>query len=283
MTTVGKILVVLHVVLSFMFMAFAGAVFTAQRNWMKDSAAKAKSLAAANTKLKDQQAEFERERTDTAAKTAALNDQVTRLTGEKAALTTQVLKLDADNKALQTANDAVSDSSKLAVVEAQARKTEADLQREKNAIAYQSRETLLKELQEARDKQFGLELQMRDMVERHERVLNDLKTFQQYNRSRGLPTDTKTMVAQAVPPPPVEGRIMEYRKEKKGNTELVEVSLGSDDGLSVGHKMTVYNGQGRYLGQIRLTLVQPDKSVGIVTDKAKNTVIQKDDYVTTKL
>ena len=48
------------------------------------------------------------------------------------------------------------------------------------------------------------------------------------------------MIALTVPPPPLEGRIDDYRKEKKNSMELVEVSLGSDDGLSVGHLMTVY-------------------------------------------
>lgn len=283
MTTVGKILVVLHLVLSVMFMAFAGAVFTAQRNWMKDSAEKAKQLAAVNAKLKDQQSEFERERTDLTTKNDGLKDQVTRLTGEKAALTTQVMTLQTDNEKLTAANDIQSDQAKLAAVEAQARKTEADLQREKNAVAFKSREELLKELQDTKDKLFGTELQMRDMVERHNVVLNDLKTIQMWNRSKGYLTDPKVMVVQSSPPPPLEGKIKDYYKEKKGDRELVEISLGSDDGLTIGHKLTVYNGQGRYLGQIRLTSVQPDKAVGIVTEKAKNTVIQKEDYVTTKL
>jgi chromosome segregation ATPase len=283
MTTVGKILVVLHLVLSVMFMAVAGAVFTAQRNWMKDSAEKAKQLAAVNAKLKDQQSEFERERTDLTTKNDGLKDQVTRLTGEKAALTTQVMTLQTDNEKLTAANDIQSDQAKLAAVEAQARKTEADLQREKNAVAFKSREELLKELQDTKDKLFGTELQMRDMVERHNVVLNDLKTIQMWNRSKGYLTDPKVMVVQSSPPPPLEGKIKDYYKEKKGDRELVEISLGSDDGLTIGHKLTVYNGQGRYLGQIRLTSVQPDKAVGIVTEKAKNTVIQKEDYVTTKL
>jgi hypothetical protein len=47
--------------------------------------------------------------------------------------------------------------------------------------------------------------------------------------------------------------------------------------------MTVFNREGRYLGQIRLTLVNADSAVGIVTEKAKNIVIQKGDNVTTKL
>ena len=126
-------------------------------------------------------------------------------------------------------------------------------------------------------------MQHHQLVERHDRVLSDLRAFQLYNRSKGLMTDPKQMIAQAAPPPPLQGLVMDYRKEKKQNSEMVEISLGSDDGLTVGHTMTLYNNEGRYLGQIRLTLVEADKAVGIVTLKAKNTVIQKGDNVTTKL
>ena len=283
MTTVGKILVVLHLVLSVMFMAFAGAVFTAQKNWRTAYEASEKKLTAANTKQKDQQAEFQRERTDTATKTGLLNDQIVKLTGEKGALTTQVLTLDADNKRLALANDAIGDQAQLATTEAEERNREQVLQREKNAIAFQTREDLIKKLNDAMDKIYGSEVQHQQLLERHNRVLSDLRAFQLYNRSKGLMTDPKQMVAQAAPPPPLQGLVMEYRKKENQNPEMVEISLGSDDGLTVGHTMTLFNNEGRYLGQIRLTLVYADKAVGIVTLKAKNTVIQKGDNVTTKL
>jgi hypothetical protein len=285
MTTVGKILVVLHLVLSVMFMAFAGAVFTAQKNWRTAYENSDKALKTANTKLKDQAEEFQRERTDTATKTGLLNDQIVKLTGEKGALTTQVLALDADNKRLQLANDAVGDQAQLATTEAEERTREQMLQRDKNEIAFKTRQDLIKKLNDAMDKIYGAEVLHQQLLERHDRVLSDLRAFQLYNRSKGMLTDPKLMVAQAAPPPPLEGLVMDYRKEKKQNknTELVEISLGSDDGLTVGHTMTLYNNEGRYLGQIRLTLVQADKAVGIVTLKAKNTVIQKGDNVTTKL
>jgi len=283
MTTVGKILVVLHLVLSVMFMAFAGAVFTAQKNWRTAAEASAAQLTAANTKLKDQQTQFERERTDTATQIAGLTDQITRLTGEKGALTTRVTALEADNQRLQLANDAVGDEARLAATEAAERRREAALQSERNSVAYQTREELITKLNEANDKIHGLEVERDQFLAKHDAVLNDLRAFRMWNSSKGYLTDPKQMVAQAAPPPPVEGRIEDYRKEKKHNLELVEISLGSDDGLTVGHKLTVYNSEGRYLGQIRLQLVTPDSAVGVVTDKAKNTVIQKGDNVTTKL
>ena len=283
MTTVGKVLVVLHLVLSVIFMAFAGAVFTAQKNWRKDAVAKGTALKAANEKLASQLAEFERERTDTGKKLSDSEDRSTKLSGEKAALTAQVLTLEADNAKLTLANDTVTQQAQLQALETGERTAESDIARAKNKVAFDSREDLNKKLHEAMDKQFSSEIQLQQLLERHDRVLNDLNAFRRYNGSKGMLTDPKLMVAQASPPPPLEGRVMDYRKEKKQNTELVEVSLGSDDGLAIGHMMTVYNAKGTYLGQIRLTTVEADKSVGIVTLKPKNTVITKDDYVTTKL
>lgn len=285
MTTVGKILVVLHLVLSIMFMAFAGAVFTAQKNWRTTALANDAALKKANTKLKDQLAEFERERTDNQAKSDKQNDQIMKLTAEKGTLNTQVLALTADNERLQLANDQVDGQAQLQTVEANERTAESTLQRTQNSIAYQWRMDLSKKVHELEDTLFARQQELQTLNERHERVLKDLQTTRIFLGSKGLPTDPKMMVSDKTPPPPVEGRVLEYVKEKKGNTELVEVSLGSDDGLSVGHKMTVYNREGRYLGQIRLTLVNADKSVGIVLKdlKEKNTVIQKGDNVTTKL
>lgn len=283
MTTVGKILVVLHLVLSIMFMAFAGAVFTAQKNWRTTALAAQASLTKANTKLKDQLAEFERERTDTKANTDKLNDQIMKLTAEKGTLTTQVLALTTDNERLQLANDQVEGQAQLQTVEANERTAESTLQRNQNATTYQWQQQLNKKVHELEDTVFAKDQELQLLNERHERVLKDLQTIKIWLGRKRLPTDPKLMVAETTPPPPLEGRVVDYVKEKKGNTELVEVSLGSDDGLSVGHSMTVYNREGRYLGQIRLTLVNADKAVGIVTLKEKNTVIQKGDNVTTKL
>lgn len=283
MTTVGKILVVLHLVLSVMFMAFAGAVFTAQKNWRNTAIANDKSLKAANTKLADQLAAFERERTEAKSKIEIADDQIVKLTNEKTSLTSRVLKLEADNQTMQLANDKLNDQNVLATVEATERTDEAKLRTQENAVVYQTREELIKNLQKAVDEKFSGEIERKQLEERHKQVLADLVTFRLWNGSKGYLTDPKIMVVQSSPPPPLEGKILDYRKEKNQKQELVEISLGSDDGLAVGHTMTVYSRDGRYLGQIRLNHVEADRAVGIVTTKAKNIVIQKEDHVTTKL
>lgn len=285
MTTVGKVLVVLHLLLSVLFMAFAGAVFTSQKNWRTDSLAQKAALAKANQKLKDQQAEFEKERTDTAAKLNAQTNTITQLTAAKTAAENQVTTLDADVKRLTVALDGVRDQSVLASTEADERKKEADLQREKTSVLYQTREELISSLQKASDEKFAAELQIQQLIEKHDRLLADVATMKRFLSSKNLTTDPKLMQAQVTPPPPLDGLITDYRKDAKGGLEYVEVSLGSDEGVNVGHKLTAYSNDGKYLGQIRLTTVYPDKSAGIVVkeEKAKNVTIQKGDHVTTKL
>lgn len=285
MTTVGKILVVLHLLLSVLFMAFAGAVFTAQTNWRTAATTAQANLAKANQKQKDQQTEFEKERADTKAKLDAQTNTIAQLTGEKTALANQNTALDADNKRLTVALDGQKDLATLNSTEADERKKEADLQREKNTVLFQSREELIASLQKTGDEKFALELQLQQLTERHEKMLADMATMKRFLASKDLTTDPKLMAAQVTPPPPLDGLITDYRKDPKGGIEYVEISLGSDEGLSVGHKLTAYSKDSKYLGQIRLTNVFPDKAAGIVMkdQKAKNVTIQKGDHVTTKL
>ena len=283
MTTVGKILVVLHLVLSILFMAFAGAVYTAQKNWRTVAETKTKELEKANLKQRDQDAAMNVERTATAKQVAEQTNLIAQLTGEKQALDNQKVALDADNKRLNVLLDGLRDQTALSTTEADERKKEADLQREKNSVLFQTREELITGLQKASDDKFALELQLQQLIEKHERILNDVATMKRYLSSKNLTTDPKLMLAQVTPPPPLDGLITDFRKDPKGGMEYVEISLGSDEGLVVSNKLTAYSTTG-YLGQIRLTQVFPDKSVGIVVkeEKAKNVTIKKGDHVTTK-
>ncbi|MEZ6049715.1 MAG: hypothetical protein R3C11_29860, partial [Planctomycetaceae bacterium] len=75
----------------------------------------------------------------------------------------------------------------------------------------------------------------------------------------------------------------------RNNTVLVEVSIGSDDGLAVGHSMFVYRPQAadgtpaQYLGKLEVTKVTPDKAVGRLILSTKNGIIARGDNVKTKL
>lgn len=281
MTTVGKILVVLHLVLSIMFMAFAGAVYTAQTNWRTAQVKAVADLTKEKNRSNDMKAEFDKERADTAQKIAQLTDSVQKLSGQNTALTAQVATLDSDNKQLRKDVDQQRDLQALASSEAIERKKEADLQRDKNSEMFRSREELVKNLNDTEDKRFALDVQLQQVSEKYEQLLNDYKIMKGFLASKELTTDPKQMVVQTAPPPPVEGLVTEVRKSERSSRELIEISIGSDDGLVVGHKLTIFR-DGKYIGDVRLTLVQADRAVGYVK-LTKNARVTIGDHVSTKL
>ncbi len=281
MTTVGKILVVLHLVLSVMFMAFAGAVYTAQTNW-KEATKKAKDeLARSKTTIGNITAERDKDLADAADKIARLTTENQKLSGQGTALSTQVAALDSENRQLRKEVDQQRDFAALTTTEAIERKKEADLQRDVNSQLFASRETLVKNRNETEDKRFSLDVQLQQVSDKYEQLLNDYKITKSFLASKKLTTDPKEMIVQTAPPPPVDGLITEVRKSDKSSQELVEISIGSDDGLVNGHKMTISNGS-KYIGVVRLTMVQADKSVGTVVERAKNMTVHAGDKVSTK-
>jgi hypothetical protein len=281
MTTVGKILVVLHLVLALMFMAFAGAVVTAQTNWRKKHEAAVAATTKAENKAKELQAEFDKFQADTAQKVAKLENDIVTLKGLNTALDVDNKTLTADNKQLRKDVDQLRDQGALTTTEATERKTEADIQRSVNGQLYTTREDLVKKLNETEDKRFAQELQIQAITEKYDQLLADFKVMKSFLASKELTTDTKEMIAATTPPPPVDGKVTDVKKAERGSRELMEISLGSDAGLAVGHKLTVFNGK-KYLGIIRLTLVEPDRSVGYVDVRAKNATFHINDEVTTR-
>lgn len=281
MTFLGKVLVVVHLVLSVMFMAFAGAVFTAQTNWkneakkISDAAATAKSAAnAAQTALQSQVDEAIKERD-------ALKNEKQLLAGQVAALTADNARLDSDNKGLKTNFDTQRTVAELNSQEADERIKESQIQRARNVELNKSRDDAVTELNTIRDQKFGVDLQLAQARAKYDALLRENAQMRNFLASNNLPTDVRRMTVTSSAPPEVDGEVLAARKETKGNRVFLEISVGSDDGLVVGHTMTVYRGD-KFLGRVRLEDVRPDVSVAVVVETAPNSVIQKDDHVTTR-
>lgn len=282
MTTFGKILVVIHLALSVIFMAFAGAVFTANSNWM----AKAGKAAAAQKKVEGEyanlQAEADKERSAAKQAQQQLQDSINELTGKLRQQTDENRIINAEYKQLKTALDAEKELALLNSTEADERTKESTLQRDKNSQLYKTRNEVIADLKKLEDKVFAMDLQKQQFEEKHAALLRENATMKSFLASKQLPTDPRQMLTTKQPPTDVDGVVLEARKAEKGSNEFVEISIGSDDDLRIGHELTVYN-QDKYLGRIRLTRVTADKAVGLVIEKAKNTTIQRGDNVTTKL
>jgi hypothetical protein len=79
------------------------------------------------------------------------------------------------------------------------------------------------------------------------------------------------------PPEGLRGLIL-----KVGRDNLVEVSLGRDDGVKVDHEFEVSRGSS-YLGKIRIMKVEDDKAIGIILPAYRRGLIQQGDKIAAKL
>lgn len=281
MTFLGKVLVVVHLVLSVLFMAFAGAVFTAQTNWRT-------KFETAQKSADDARSRAQMEANNLNGQISALQEQLgtsqnekTQWEGRAKVLEGETARLDTENKSLKLAFDGQRNIADLNSQEADERTKEAQVQRARNMELNGSRDTLVTEVNKLRDKLFGTELSLRQTEERYNAILKTNAIMRAYLASKDLPTDPRAMTVASAPPPDLYGRILDARREAKGNRTLVEISLGQDDGLIQGHMMTVYRGD-KFLGRIRLEDVRPDRSVGVVVETAPNSVIEVEDNVTTR-
>ena len=77
--------------------------------------------------------------------------------------------------------------------------------------------------------------------------------------------------------PPLDGIVTAV-----GDKNLIEVSLGSDDGLRVGHRVEVFR-DNNYLGSALVLKTDPDRAVAQVDEKTQRGLIKVSDRVATKL
>lgn len=74
-----------------------------------------------------------------------------------------------------------------------------------------------------------------------------------------------------------KGRILSVDLE----TEFVILNLGSKDGMEIGHVLSVYRGKD-YLGDIKVTRVQPDMSAADLIPPFSSRIVRKNDQVILK-
>ena len=288
MTFVGKMLIVLQLVLSLLFMAFAGAVSTVEKNWKQEA-----------SNIQD---ELKVEQESYTAKSKEFNDFKNSATDDINRLDTLSQKRLADfnrekNRAdnlqqqlnnLKTAHDTQRTVAQLEGDEAKFRRDEAVEQRQVNKALHGNLVESVRTNRGLEDIIFDLRLQLGEREQRHLVILDELKTARLQARRKGgglgaLPSEDIT------PPPPLDGKVVSSRLGIGNRILYVEVSIGGDDGIKEGQQLTVYrpgNGKSqrtKYLGQIRIIQVFADKAVGTVQEKAKNGVITKGDNVTSKL
>ena len=285
MTFIGKLLVIIQFVLTLCFMALAGAVFTSQANW-KQSAEECAELRSQDER--DHETEVVRYEKQTKDLESDLKNARSEATAWNNELQAKIQELELQKTELDRLKVQVNTQESLATIagnEATIRRDEALLHRRINEGLNQAQNTLNAQVSQLEDENFNLKVELKDVADRYNELLRTAGAYRRLLAANGFETDPRKIDRDLSPVPLVNGEVLNAEKARQGGREYIEVSIGSDDGLAEGATLYVYRSgeRAQYLGEIKLTLVHPDKAVGIVVEKAKNGVIERKDHVTTKL
>jgi hypothetical protein len=289
MNLVGKIFTVLIFVMSIFFSACAVAVYSTHKNWRevvmnpKDQATRDRPVG-----LHWQLEDLRKRKQDLEDEKANVEEDLER--ERKAAIQVRS-KLETENERLE--RDVEDKQNEINRLDKTARESATALQTSHEELARlrgevdQLRADIL-QAQNDRDKYFKDVVQLTDDLHQ---VVNELK------RLKDLQTRLAADKAQAERvlrhfnldkdmsldpyPPPVEGLVTAAPQP-----DLVEISIGSDDGLRKGHKLYVYRvagGTSKLVGRIEVVRADFDKSVCKIDPEWRQSYVQRGDRVISKI
>lgn len=279
---VGKMLIVMQLVFSVLFMCFAGAVYTFQGQWRtkardlqgivdEQSLQIDDAVAARNREKMDLEATLETAETDRDNYRAQLQAAENQATQDQALLAAAALERD---KALADSEVATSEAA-ARIVEANALNKEVRSQQLRISA-------LVSDIQGVENDLLDKTGKLASAVEIEEQHLSELGRLKDLLRLNDI--DPGQMVVGAVPAQveKVDGKIRGTRRNKARTAELAEISIGSDDKVYANQLLTVYR-KDKYICTARVVEVYPDVAICLVIEKTRQGNIQEGDDVTTKL
>ncbi len=276
MNWLGKVFVVVILIMSLVFMGLSMAVYATHKNWKAES-----------EKLSKQYGELKAEKD---ALVTSHNLEVEELQRVNTAAVQQAVKSEAErvsqvdrNLQLQTEVDGLRQNQRehiAAVASTQEinknLNTEVADLRGKVRDEQLKRDRLFKEALNATEELHQAAGEYNATRERNEQLTKQVAGKDLILRENGFnPNADPTSVV-----PTVEGVVSHI--ERKAGTQLVEVSIGADDGLKTGNTLEVSRG-GKYLGRLDIIETSPDKSVGRVDRRYQQGQIQEGDRVATRI
>jgi len=286
MSYVGKILVVVQVVLSLLFMAFAGAVFSMHANWQSKFEATKTQLDSTQANLDTVQSQLDIAKRDFDTKLEAETQRANKFQAQAANLQAQVATSTTRNQQLEQQRETQTGLAEAKAAEAKFRQQESEKQRIENDKLQEKLNETAAQVRDLTDQVFSKDQMITELQKRYDGLLEDKAFLEKIVAAEGLETNPRIVAKMQSPPPPVEGLVMETRANRAGRVQFVNISIGSDDGLVANHELDVFRQAGNsseWLGKIRIVDVLPDTAVGEVVLEAKNGIIAEGDNVTSKL
>ena len=287
MNLIGKIFTVLIFVMSLVFMAFVLAVYATHTNWydvVMNKEAGAKPLG-----LQYQVQQQEQRNTDLKAQ---LDKITSTLESERADKRQALAKLESEKDVLQRERD--DQMQRLARAQQDLREAVATMNATQDRLTdleneLKSVRTDLENVRKDRQEQFAKVVELTDQLhqavnqqkaleERNKTLAADYAKALEVLRKFELEPDPARYTGE---PWPVDGLVSAVRPGG-----MLELNIGSDDGLMKGHKLEVFrtsDGTSTYLGRVEVTDVSPNQAVAKVVPEFLKGAIQVGDRVKSNL
>ncbi|MFM7244187.1 MAG: hypothetical protein ACKO40_08435 [Planctomycetaceae bacterium] len=284
MNIIGKIFVFAVFVMSLMLMTFAGVIYMSHVNWKDEVERDPKDCLPGQQpgyRYQIQQAETERARLQ--AEITSLQQKVAESEQSRdqvvAKLQTAIVQKDQELQTLRADKDKRQAEMEKAV--ADVRRLREDLLAADKAV--EQLQAHVKAQQEKVDAQVDKSAQLSASLaeaqaqltiaeERKAQLEKQVANARILLKQNGLTVDSlpKDRV------PTLDGDVIAVAAGS------IQVSLGSDDGLQVGHTLEVYR-EGEYIGRAVVKTVMPDHAVAEIVKAYARGVVQRGDKVTTRL
>ncbi len=291
MTLLGKIFTVLILIMSVLFLGFSIVVYATHTNWRK-VVSNPNPVAGEQEGLKqqlDKQKEINRQLKEMQANlttTIALEQAARRfaLAGLETKLKSRSDELMRVQKELDklTATEGTT-AGALVTAENQLANLTAEVEQLRGEIrtAQQDVDTQFAAVVQRTDEVNQLRRIKGDLEQREAPLLLQLSAMKDVMGKLGvrmdvLPDGTVRTDKDDVPPR-VDGIVVNV-----GDKDLIEISIGDDDGLKKGHQLDVYR-DNAYLGKVVVVKTSPDRAVAEIIPEYKKGIIRKGDRVATKL
>jgi hypothetical protein len=283
MNFLGKILVFLIFIMSVVFMTFAVAVYGTHVNWREVVERKEASpgkplglklqLSNKQSQIEDLEKQIQNLESDKNKQIADKADAIVKLNDQREVL-------EKENALLIKERDELSKKEHAAVAALDA----STKNLEKLATEVKVLRDEIRKTQQDRDVQFASVVKLTDQIHKAE---GDLAVLQERNKQlAGTVAHARQLLSLynkdvtsplSDEPPTLHGKVLAINDEK-----MIEVSIGSDDGLKVNHTLEVFRGS-KYIGRVVILTTSPDKSVAKILPEYTKTSIQKGDDVATRL
>lgn len=278
MTLLGKWFTAFTCVLSIVFMILALVVNATHRNWrdvvLDPSNGLKKRIEVVeqtNTQLRDSreriQLALDREQASRRTALAALQTQADQLSQQLQEATARVATLEAKNTELSQLDR--SRAEELQRLTEETRKLRDQIRTEQ-----EDRDTLFAETLDLTDQMNKLRGIVQQQTERNEQLMAQVTRYKEVVDARGIDINEPLDGA----PPDRNGTVLVLDRPRK----LVEVSIGSDDGLRDGHLLDVTR-KDRFVARLRVRRTEPDRAVAEILPDYSQGIIQEGDRVDTAI